>query len=96
MVMFVPMPGADGHGLGVVVLVVFVVGMPVIVGQRFVGVLVLVSLGQVEPDRCSHQESSEEERPGGWLAECDGDERPDKGSDRVVRRRGQCRRAAFR
>ena len=65
---------------GMLVLVVRIMAMGVAVGQRFVEVLVLVRLGQVQPDSGSHQRRGEPERPGDRLAEsndgnCSADER---------------------
>lgn len=47
MMMFMPMPSPGCN----------VVGVPVIVGEWLVGVLMFVAFGEVEPDADSHQQA---------------------------------------
>ena len=56
---------------GMSVLMVSIVAMGMRVSHRLVSVLVLVHLGQVQPDADGHQRRRQSERPRGRLAESD-------------------------
>ena len=58
------------HG-AVLVLVMVVVDMRMGMGQRRMDVLMLVTLGQVQPDAGRHQRARDGELRGHRLAECD-------------------------
>ena len=56
---------------GMLMLMMRIVAMSMRVGQRFVSVLVLVHLGEVQPDSGGHQRRREPELPRDRLSECD-------------------------
>lgn len=53
--MYVSVAHSGGNRLVVFVLVVFVMNVPVVVGDRLVGVLVFVTLREVQPDAERHE-----------------------------------------
>ena len=63
------MPDAGSDRFVVLVSVVLVVHVPVVVRQGLVRVLVLVALGEVEPDPQRHEQAGDYERDRDGLAE---------------------------
>src|SRR5450830_1465993 len=80
----VGVPGPCRHGLGVLVLVLGVVGVPVVMGDRVVGVLVRVALGEVQPDSDGHEDSRRDEGPRDAVAERNRQECAEERSDGEV------------
>ena len=73
------------------VFVMLVVNVPMGVIERGVSVLVLVTLGQVEPGAGGHERSRRDQSPAEGLAEkCDGDQGPEEWRQREVGA-GACR-----
>ena len=65
---------------GMLVLMMSIVPVGMSVGQRLVGVLVLVDFGKVQPDADGHQRRCQPERPRGRLTEgANGDCSADEG-----------------
>src|SRR6478609_5947392 len=64
------MSAAGGHAApGMLVPMMFVVAVPVIMGQFGVVVLMLVPFGEVQPDPQGHQGGCGNQRPGQWISE---------------------------
>ena len=76
--------GTGRHGFGVLVLVMFVVCVPVVVHDGFVGVFVAVVFGQVQPHTECHEETCDDELPGEGFAEQDRQERTEERGDGEV------------
>ena len=71
---------------GVLVSMMSIVAMGMGVGERLVDVLVLVNLGQVQPDSGRHQRRRQPERPRDRLAEGDdGNRSADEGRGGEIR-----------
>ena len=69
--------------MGVVVVAV-VMGVPVVVGEALVGVLVHVALAQVQPDPDPHQGPGDQEGHGDRLAQGDGEHGTEERGDGEV------------
>jgi hypothetical protein len=74
----VAVPGSRRDGLVVLVLVVFIMDVLVFMGDRWMGVGVLVSLGQMQPRPDRHQRGRGQQRPRDWIAQGDGEERSEE------------------
>jgi hypothetical protein len=73
----------------VVMLMMLVMDMFMIMRHRLVQMLMMMALGQMQPDTCAHQDPGGDKLPRDRFTRHDGEGRTDEGRDRKIRPRSR-------